>query len=226
MRWLAFDVPRRLIIPRRTLRLAADAATLSVLLCGVLILTLPVTLQSALWLIVLAAVLDVLDGALARQAGGATRHGAHLDIAADWITFAAAPTKLILTAAASPALITALALYLVTSLARLIRTSRLPASGRGYTGLPMPAAGGLIASLIPALPTLAAPFVILVIACLAISRHPYPSVAALWHRARLPVLSAATLIITLASFSIHAAVLVISVAYAVLPWAIRSRIKP
>src|SRR5688500_3375761 len=105
MRWLAVDMPRRASIPRWLLTRAADAATLGVLACGVLILMLPVTLPTAPWLIVLAAVLDVVDGALARRAGGATRYGAHLDIAADWIAFGAAPVKLILDVPASPSLI-------------------------------------------------------------------------------------------------------------------------
>jgi CDP-diacylglycerol---serine O-phosphatidyltransferase len=226
MRWLAVDAPRRAIFPRRLLRIAANATTLSIMMCGVLILMLPMTHDAALWLIVMAGLLDGLDGALARLAGGPTRYGKYLDVSADWIAFAAAPVKLILTLPASLPLIGALILYLIASLARLIRTTRLPRSRYGYTGVPMPGTGALLTTLIPMLPLAAAPFAVLLIASLAISRRPYPSLVGLWHRSRMPVLVGIALIIALGTFSLHTAVLIMMIPYVLLPWVIRSHIKP
>jgi CDP-diacylglycerol---serine O-phosphatidyltransferase len=219
MRWLTVDEPRRAIFPRRLLRIAADATTITIMLCGILIIVLPVSLHAALWLIVMAGLLDGLDGALARLAGGPTRYGKYLDVSADWIAFAAAPVKLILTLPASLPLIGALILYLIASLVRLIRTARLPRSRYGYTGVPMPGTGALLTTLIPVLPLAAAPFAVLLVASLAISRRPYPSLVVLWQRSRVPVLVGIALIIALGAVSLHTAVLVMMVPYMLFPWA-------
>jgi hypothetical protein len=67
---------------------------------------------------------------------------------------------------------------------------------------------------------------VLLIAALMISRQTYPSVTAMWSRARLPVIAASVLFVVLAALDIHVAVLLIAAAYAALPWMQRSRINP
>src|SRR5258708_39253023 len=106
---------------RRTFRVVADLPPGAVLVCGLLAINAHAQpLIFAMYLIA-AGLLDIADGALARQAGGPTAHGAVLDIVADWVTFGLAPMvlsgshqRLDLIGSVS------LALYRLAALARLV----------------------------------------------------------------------------------------------------------
>jgi len=167
--------------------------------------------------IVLAALIDGADGALARRAGGPTRAGAMLDILADLSAFGLAPVTLaaaalVVTAGASAAprtaesvwpLALALSLYLAAALWRLVRSARLAFSkpARLYVGLPMPTAGCLLSGLALNLPPLWVSAVLVVVSLLAVSRRAYPSVPWMWqHRpaSLLALVAVAAVVLVLA----------------------------
>src|SRR5271165_3493826 len=93
------DVPERpigLVRPRVAWRWAANAATLCIAGLGLLAVAWRGSGTFAAGLIVLAALVDGADGALARRAGGPTRAGAVLDIVGDFTAFGLAPSALAL----------------------------------------------------------------------------------------------------------------------------------
>jgi len=191
----ALGLPR----PRAAWRWAANAVTVSILLLGL------AAAAAALWplaprpaanqalaagLVVLAALVDGADGALARRAGGPTRTGAVLDVLGDVTAFGLAPAALAAATAARLAPTSlwlaapALAAYLAAAVWRLVRSARLalvkPAGL--YVGLPMPTAGCLLAGLALNLPPLWVAGAVLLISALAVSRRPYPSVPWMWRQ--------------------------------------------
>jgi CDP-diacylglycerol--serine O-phosphatidyltransferase len=106
-----------------------------------------------------AAVLDAIDGPLARKAGGPTRHGILMDRAADLVAFALAPLAIAAYASPAPgppALVWLASVVLVAASARrLSRPTRFDMrAGRGtwFAGLPMPAVAGLFLAVAWALP--------------------------------------------------------------------------
>ncbi|MDH3242646.1 MAG: CDP-diacylglycerol--serine O-phosphatidyltransferase [Alphaproteobacteria bacterium] len=141
--------------------------------------------------ILIAAVLDALDGRVARLLGGSTKFGAELDSLSDFVSFGVAPALLVflwsLQSAQEIGWITAL-VFAVCAALRLARfntrlgMSDMPAWASNYfTGVPAPAGGGL--ALLPMIlsfafqstalahPAINIP-VMVVVACLMISRIP------------------------------------------------------
>lgn len=141
--------------------------------------------------ILIAAVLDALDGRVARLLGGSTKFGAELDSLSDFVSFGVAPPLLVflwsLQSAQEIGWVTAL-VFAVCAALRLARfntrlgMSDMPAWASNYfTGVPAPAGGGL--ALLPMIlsftfqnPALGHPAinipVMVVVACLMISRIP------------------------------------------------------
>lgn len=190
---------------------------------------------AAAWLIFLAMVADALDGFVARRTGSAGNFGAQLDSLADAISFGVAPAFLMLRVVenalptiVSPHLVSPVspafaplagkllwlvaAMYVCCTLLRLARfnveTGLDESAHMGFSGLPSPAAAGVVASLVllygDLLPELEAggagvvtqalspaiivllPFVTAAVGLLMVSRIPYRHILNQYIRGRRP----------------------------------------
>lgn len=109
------------------------------------------------WFIVFAAILDMLDGRVARLSKTGSRFGAELDSLVDVISFGVAPALLVyfLDFAAAGRFAWVLCyIYVVAAALRLARYNVLAASGAKsnpgwFTGMPSPAAGCTLAVFYP-----------------------------------------------------------------------------
>ena len=133
----------------------------------------------AMALVLLAAVLDVVDGALARRAGGDRTFGAQLDSLADLLCFCVVPA-LALHHVSSQLPVTGVLAGSCVVLAGAWLLSRFPlVQQRGhFVGLPTPAAGLMIMALALATPPAAALVGAVVLSALMISSIRFPSVLA------------------------------------------------
>lgn len=97
----------------------------------------------------IAVVLDILDGRVARMANVASDFGMHLDSLADAISFGVAPAVLMyswgLSGLGRFASFTAF-FYLICGVVRLARFNAQAKDLRGFSGMPIPAAGGYLAA--------------------------------------------------------------------------------
>lgn len=108
-------------------------------------------------LLLFAAILDVLDGAIARALGATSAFGGFFDSMADAVSFGVAPSVIVLKSLsletgsfASFVMMTSALVFSVCGVMRLVRFSvqgRCPSLKHNFTGLPIPAAGGAIVSL-------------------------------------------------------------------------------
>jgi phosphatidylserine synthase len=212
---------RRTRLAPSPLRLAAHLATLGVFACGLLALA---AHGDPLWVLAwmaLATALDGLDGWLARRAGGPTLAGALLDLLGDLAAFGLAPAGLVLGQhPPDPWLAVALLGFLAAALFRLVRSVRRfrGQHALGYLGLPMPAAGWLLASLalrLTRLPALV--LAILALSLLAASSRPYPSPGWLWRQARRPALASVAAAGLAAPLDWGGAILLLALVYAAFP---------
>lgn len=108
------------------------------------------------WFIVLAGVLDMLDGRLARMSGTGSRFGAELDSLVDLVSFGVAPAVMMyfLEFDTAGRFAWVICFLYVTAVAlRLARFNVMAAGGTStpgwFTGLPSPAAGMLLAVYYP-----------------------------------------------------------------------------
>lgn len=109
--------------------------------------------HSAIWLILIACIFDMLDGRLARLGGHESEFGREFDSLADVISFGVAPAlllyKIVLQTFAPYGWIVAF-LYLLCGALRLARFNCIAAKGGGadkdFRGFPIPAAAGVISS--------------------------------------------------------------------------------
>jgi CDP-diacylglycerol---serine O-phosphatidyltransferase len=99
----------------------------------------------ALGLVLLAAVFDVLDGVLARRAGG-TAFGAQLDSLADLFSFCVVPAYALGVTAGGPPGAAVGAAFLIAGAWRLARFPLVKQQDH-FVGLPTPAAGALLLAL-------------------------------------------------------------------------------
>ena len=113
-------------------------------------------LPGACWLIVVAAILDGLDGAIARLTHTQSEFGRQFDSLADFVSFGVAPATVAYyamrhdLAGFHPRLMTAICgLFAICGALRLARYNVQATSSekRGFIGLPIPCAGGCVAML-------------------------------------------------------------------------------
>lgn len=188
--------PRRF---RRGVSIVPSIFTIGNLFCGfvALIRTLDKDYAGAAPLLIVAILLDVLDGRIARLTATASEFGGELDSLADAISFGVAPAILAYSWAMSPlprvGWLTAF-LFVVCGVSRLARfnVQRHVVDGRYFVGLPIPAAAGEIAVLVLVFPqrlgervpaSLVAAMTIL-LALLMVSTFRYPSFKSLDLRTR------------------------------------------
>lgn len=193
-------------------------------------------LEYAGWLIVLAAIFDALDGKVARMTHSASNFGAQLDSLADAITFGVAPALMartlviieqpIFDTRPHPRLLfVAPILFAICAVLRLARYNvehetddPQNMGGRGFVGLPSPAAAGLPTALVlfffniqdpdfllPLSPEFVhgvqeailrvLPFVLVFVAVLMVSRVPYPHFFSWLTRSRNPFRATAETVI-------------------------------
>jgi CDP-diacylglycerol--serine O-phosphatidyltransferase len=144
--------------------------------------------RQACWLILLSAVLDVADGAIARLTKSTSSFGLHLDSLADLVAFGVAPALLAADAiGVYPRTVTTVcSLYVVFGALRLARfnVQALREERKNFRGLPIPAAALGVTSMIWILsinPNLASPEILgrvgppamVVLAYLMISKISY-----------------------------------------------------
>jgi len=158
-------------------RVAADACTLSVFVLGWLAIANSSQPLIFLVLLILAGLLDGIDGALARRSGGPSFHGTVLDVIADANTFGLAPLVFsqFQDRLSGILLEVGIVVYLTAVLGRLVRSARhyqnKPAN---YIGLPMPGTGILLTGLSIVLPAGWFFSALVGVSALAVSRITYP----------------------------------------------------
>ncbi|MGB0370630.1 MAG: CDP-diacylglycerol--serine O-phosphatidyltransferase [Opitutales bacterium] len=161
----------------------------------------------AVWCILAAVVCDALDGRLARLGGKESLFGAEFDSIADTVSFGLAPALLVFFLILSPENHPFFArigwiigfIYLLCAAVRLARFNVITSpllppheklkNSKDFLGLPVPAAAGLIASLVFVITNydlkgwaLGLPFLMLLIAFLMVSNVQYPSFKNIdWH---------------------------------------------
>jgi CDP-diacylglycerol--serine O-phosphatidyltransferase len=150
-------------------------------LCGIfsMILTYERHFQPAAFVLIMAVFFDYMDGKVARSLGGSSAFGEELDSLADAISFGAAPAFLLyamyigLELGAFGAL--AAAFFALCGALRLARFNVARVDG-SFQGLPIPAAGMSIASIViaglPLSPVMAV-FVAVSLSALMVSTVPY-----------------------------------------------------
>jgi CDP-diacylglycerol--serine O-phosphatidyltransferase len=108
---------------------------------------------NAAWFIIIAAIFDGLDGAVARLVRGTSRYGVELDSLVDIVSFGAAPASLLYFALLQPLGTPGLLIAFVPLLAGLLRLARYnvlnaePAQKKGdFVGLPITSAAIVMVS--------------------------------------------------------------------------------
>ncbi|MBL8791634.1 MAG: phosphatidylcholine/phosphatidylserine synthase [Rhizobiales bacterium] len=205
-------VPVRFLLP--------NLITLLALCSGVTAIRLAVEgrYQVAVAAVILACVLDAIDGRLARLLKGTSRFGAELDSLADFVNFGVAPAILIYVWSLNAMRPAGWIVALMLSMACALRLARFnvaledpnkPAFAHGYfTGIPAPAGAGLAMApmylgfldVVPDGHTIAKPVAVYIvaIAVLMVSRVPTfsgKSVTQVPREMVLPVLAAGALVI-------------------------------
>ena len=169
-------VPVKIIIP--------NMITSGSIFCGVssLILTANQHLVPAAILIFCASFFDLMDGRVARTLGGGSAFGEELDSLADVVSFGVAPAFLIYCAYISPAFgilgPLAASFFALCGALRLARFNVTHVPTGPFQGLPIPAGGNALASIVVSglpLTPLAAVAVLCFVGGLMVSSVPYCS---------------------------------------------------
>lgn len=168
------NIPFRKIIP--------NMITSGSVLCGVLsmILILHGSFQPAAWLLFIAVFFDFMDGKVARSLGGSSAFGVELDSLADALSFGAVPAFLTYAVYIQPDRIgiwgaLAAAFFTLCGVLRLARFNVTHVVGP-FQGLPIPAAGlGLVSLVIGKIPLSSGLAIVAMIslAVLMVSSVPY-----------------------------------------------------
>ena len=143
---------------RKYIKILPSIFTLGNILCGFLALNnvvkgTPASLISAAWWIIIAGILDALDGKVARMTGTSSEFGIELDSIADVISFGVAPAILIyhymLFEAGKIGFILAF-FYLAAGSIRLAKFNTIATTGKksSFIGMPIPSGAGILASYI------------------------------------------------------------------------------
>lgn len=139
--------------PLKHLSILPNIFTSLNLFCGYLsiIFTSKEEFLAAGWMIVLAVVCDILDGRIARFTSVSSKFGAELDSLADLVSFGVAPAFLVFTRYLSDYRLVGListGMFVLCGALRLARFNITPPSGKDvFTGLPIPAGGGILCTL-------------------------------------------------------------------------------
>jgi CDP-diacylglycerol--serine O-phosphatidyltransferase len=156
--------------PRLKIYLLPNLMTAGNLFCGFLALTRVVeadltqpgwesSIRAALFLILLACIFDLLDGRVARLGGHESPFGREFDSLADVVSFGAAPAFLVHRIVLKDVFVNhqevgwfIASVYLICGAFRLARFNVLATmagggGGKEFTGFPIPAAAGMVASL-------------------------------------------------------------------------------
>ena len=165
-------------------------------------------IHTALFLILLACIFDLLDGRVARMGGNESPFGREFDSLADIVSFGAAPAFLVHRIVLAGVFVERpqlgwfiASVYLICGAFRLARFNCLAAmsgggGGKEFLGFPIPAAAGLVASLTLFLLWLeekgfsqsklrfALPVLLLFLSAMMVSEVKYPSFKSLDFRAR------------------------------------------
>jgi CDP-diacylglycerol--serine O-phosphatidyltransferase len=165
-------------------------------------------IHTALFLILLACVFDLLDGRVARMGGNESPFGREFDSLADIVSFGVAPAFLVHRIVLAGVFVEhpqlgwfIASVYLICGAFRLARFNCLAAmsgggSGREFLGFPIPAAAGLVASLTLFLLWIeekgftesklrfALPVLLLFLSAMMVSEVKYPSFKSLDFRAK------------------------------------------
>jgi len=203
---------------RRGIYLLPTLFTVGNLFCGFfsLVLTFRGAIEQASLLIIVAAVLDGLDGRIARFTGSTSEFGNEFDSLADIISFGAAPALLVyhwaLLSLGRVGWLVAF-LFVICAAMRLARFNIQSSwsDRRYFAGLPSPPAGGALAALSFAFPaTPAASWIVVTVALivaalglLMVSRFRYVSFKQLELRSRRSYIYVLPLAATLVAIAIH-----------------------
>lgn len=146
---------RRFDKQRKGIYILPNLFTTGNILCGfyAIIASMDERFYHAAWAILVAAVFDVLDGKVARLTHSTSDFGLNYDSLADVISFGMAPALLVYTWVLKPfGRIGWMAafLFLICGALRLARfnTNASTSKDTDFTGLPIPAAAGLVSSLV------------------------------------------------------------------------------
>jgi CDP-diacylglycerol--serine O-phosphatidyltransferase len=183
-------------------------------------------IHTALFLILLACVFDLLDGRVARMGGSESPFGREFDSLADIVSFGAAPAFLVHRIVLADVFPEHHAIgwfiasvYLICGAFRLARFNCLAAmsgggGGKEFLGFPIPAAAGLVASLTLLLLWLnekdfpeskwrfVLPVIMLFLSAMMVSEVKYPSFKSLDFRARRSFLKMVIIVVVIGFFVI------------------------
>ncbi len=141
---------------RRGIYIVPSLFTLGNLAAGVFSILLATNdrLDLAAWAIVVGIIMDMLDGRVARWAGATSEFGMELDSLCDLVTFGVAPAILMYEMALEPLGRVGYAIAVFFPVAAALRLARFNLRARSgevsthFTGLPVPAAAGILASFV------------------------------------------------------------------------------
>jgi len=108
----------------------------------------------AAWAIIAGIIFDMMDGRVARWAGATSQFGVELDSLCDAVTFAVAPAILMYQVALTTLGRAGFAIAVFFSMAGVLRLARFNVKSHSgeaaghFTGLPVPAAAGILASFV------------------------------------------------------------------------------
>jgi CDP-diacylglycerol--serine O-phosphatidyltransferase len=111
-------------------------------------------LSSAAWCIIAGIILDMFDGRVARWAGATSQFGVELDSLCDLVSFGVAPAFLMFRVALEPwgppgcMIVIFFAMTAALRLARFNLRAQTGEPSTHFTGLPVPAAAGILASFV------------------------------------------------------------------------------
>lgn len=180
--------------------------TTASLFCGMLAVTRifedqPASLNEACWLILLSAILDGLDGKIARLTRSESAFGVNYDSLSDLVAFGVAPAALIFNILSDEGSMKVASgvttLYTICGALRLARfnVQHTREEKKAFTGLPIPAAAGTVVAAflvytrfdpVSEVPAKVLPFLMVILSCLMVSKIPYPSLKSMDIERRKP----------------------------------------
>ncbi|HRZ86399.1 MAG TPA: CDP-diacylglycerol--serine O-phosphatidyltransferase [bacterium] len=185
--------------------------------CGIfsMILSLRGDFYHAAWAVMAAMLFDFLDGQVARLTKGTSQFGVEYDSLSDMVSFGIAPTIMMYLLALKDLNRIGIAIAFVYSVSCALRLARFNVSTQSsekkqFTGMPTPAACGLLASLIILQSEYAfvdfvpmVPVIMLALAFLMVSNIKYPTLSSMNLKKEKPFLYLAGIVIATSVFIFH-----------------------